>query len=222
MPVHPNEILVGSAGKLYIEQNTNPKFIFTALTELEDLFVMRIKQKLLEFKNDLELSDPPPVVPAYAPGDRKFYVILVEAQLNNSSAQGIGYNEREFQFQPNPDDANTLLTFIERSGNAEYTVEVFARAGTRATVSYIADWVFAALNDPRAKSLDGGIQIPYNAIRFSGKAQEFSMQQGAPTQLDKFFQINFTVPGIIVPWQRMYQVDGPDFTTWEFEIAVES
>lgn len=219
MPVTPTEKLIGQAGLAYLLKYSDPKFIFTALTELEDLFVKRIKDKLESFKADMEITEPPPVVPAYNPGDRKFYVVIVEAQLNSADAQGLGYNKREFQFQPNEDDPNTLYTYMERSGNASYTVEIFVRALTRASVCYIADWVFAALNDPIVQALDGGIQIPYNAIRFGGRIQELSTGQGAPDALDKFWGMTFTIPGIIIPWQRMYRMEGPDITTFSYEIT---
>ena len=67
--------------------------------------------------------------------------------------------------------------------------------------------MFAGLNDPLCQKLAGdGIQIPYNAIRFPGRVQE--LQKG-PDGKDKFWGVTFTIPGILLPWARLYRLDGP-------------
>lgn len=214
MPVVIPERLVGDGGLAIIEAYSDPRFMFTALTELEDAFVRVIMGKFQDFKADGEVTEPPPIVPAYNPGDRKFYAIVVEAQLNQLSAQGLGKNKFEVEYQPNPDDPNNTDLYLGYSGDLLYTIEVLVRALTRFSVCYVADWVFAALNDPISQGLAGyGIEIPYNAIRFSGRAQEL---QG-PTGKDKFWNITFTIPGITIPWARLYKMDMPAIE----EITVE-
>ncbi len=206
MPVVIPERVIGESGKALIALYTDPRFMYIGLTELEDLFVNMLKAKFDDFESDNEVKEPPPIVPAYNPGDRKFYAIIVEAQLNTLSSQGLGKNKFELQYQPTPTDPNTIETYIGFSGNISCTVEIYCNATSRFAACYIADWAFAGLNDPVCQKLAGdGIIIPYNAIRFSGKVQERASLDGQ----HKFWGITYTIPGILIPWTRLYKIEGP-------------
>ncbi len=206
MPVVIPERVIGKAGKAFLDLYTDPRFMFMALTELEDLFVNMLTAKFQDFESDKEVREPPPIVPAYNPGDRKFYAVIVEAQLNTLSSQGLGKNKFELQYQPTPSDPNTIETYIGYSGDISCTVEIYCNATSRFAACYIADWVFAGLSDPLCRKLAGdGIEIPYNAIRFSGKVIERQSLDGQ----DKFWGITYTIPGILIPWARLYKVAGP-------------
>ena len=122
MPVVIPELVIGAAGKAFIETYSDPRFLFTSLTELEDVFVNMLKMKFQDFKDNNEVKEPPPIVPAYNPGDRKFYAVIVEAQINNMSSQGLGKNKFELQYQPFPDDPNVIETYEGYSLDISYTV----------------------------------------------------------------------------------------------------
>lgn len=206
MPVVIPERIIGEQGKALLDLYTDPRFMFVMLTEIEDIFVNMLKAKFQDFESDKEVAEPPPIVPAYNPGDRKFYAVVVEAQLNTLASQGLGKNKFEIQYQPTPTDPNTIETYMGQSGDISCTVEIFCNATSRFAACYIADWVFAGLNDPLCQKLAGdGIEIPYNAIRFSGRAMERASLDGK----DKFWGITYTIPGILIPWARLYKVEGP-------------
>lgn len=204
MPPTLPERLVGPQGTAILNAYSDPRFVFTALTELEDLFVTMVKHKLQDFVVDGDLAEAPFVVPAYNPGDRKFDVIVAEAQLNGIVTQGLAYNRFEVEYQP--DENADIEVYVGYAGDASYTMELFVRSTSRHRTVRIADWAVAALFDPLCQLLAGrGIQIPYNALRFSGKPQEYA----GPDGMDKFWGIVLTIPGILIPWARMYRNDGP-------------
>jgi len=217
------ERLIGADGKATIERYADPRFVFVALTEIEDIFVRLLKFKFKDFVGDGEISEAPPIVPAYNPGDRKYSVIVVEAELNSVNSRGIGYNKFELQYQPLAEDPNTIETWIGYAGEASFTIDIFVRSVNRFATCYYADWVFAALMDPVCRMLGGhGIEIPYDGARVSGKVIEQAMAQGAPDNLDKFWMLTLSIANIIVPWARLYKLGGPTIETYSWEIAPET
>jgi len=206
MPVTLPDTLIGPDGLATIETYSDPRFVFTAMTELEDSFVAMLGYKFALFKANDEVTEPPAIVPAYNPGDRKSYAVVVEATINQITSQGLNYNRREVHYQPDPVTPDEYWTYEAQEGDAQYTVDLSCIAPTRFAVGYIADWVVSALMDPVCRRLAaGGIQIPYNALRFSGKPQEIAGQDGK----SKGFRLGLSIPGIILPWARMYRVDSP-------------
>jgi len=170
MPVVIPERVIGKEGGALISLYTDPKFMFSCLLDIEDIFVNMIKRKFQDFYGEGTVQDTPPILPSHNPGDRRFYAIVVEAQINRLSSQGLGKNRFEVQYQPNPDDANAIETYIGYSGDLIYSVEIFVRASSKYATAYLSDWVFAALQDPVCQVLAGnGIEIPYNSVRFLGK-----------------------------------------------------
>lgn len=218
MPVQIPERIIGQAGLAVIENYSDPRFVFTAITEIEDIFVNLFSKKFEDFVVDGELQDRPKVVPAWNPGDREFDVIVVEAALNSIGSQGIGYNKFEVQYQPNEDDPNSVEVYFGVSADAVYSADFYMRAVTRKRVTLISDWVIAALLDPLNQSLSVfGVEIPYNNVKMTGRIQQIK----GPDGKDAVFGLTVSVSNLIVPWVRLYRNDAESISDIQMDISTD-
>lgn len=212
--------LLGEEGVGIIKQYSDPRFVFTALTEIEDIFVQLLTRKFDDFVATEDMPERPAIVPAYNPGDKYVDVIVVEAQLNSLMSQGLGYNRFEVAVYPEPEnDPENIEVYLGVSGDASYTVELYVRGTHRFRAAYCADWVLAALSDPMLrKTFLQGLHIPANSIRASGRLQEVK----GPSDVDKLWAITFTIPNLILPWARFYRMDGPSILETEIGLTVDN
>ena len=212
MPVELPQELVGKKGLAIVKAYSSPEFMYTALSELEDAFVRLLKYKFGWMKLENEIDNEPVVRPSYSLLDREFYSIVVEASINQIGNQGLGYNMRELTYQPDEDDPNNYWIYWVASGDAIMTVELFCRGPHHLAVSHIADWTLAALMDPTSvRTALEGLQIPLNKIRYSGKPVPDKQSQADPKQLPHI--VTMTIPEIVVPWTRLYKMEGPSIAT---------
>ena len=216
------EKIYGDQGAAFIQAWSDSQFIYHTIVELEDLFINQIKKWYEASRAQNEINDDaiPKLLPAYHVGDRQDFSIVAEAGMTTLDATGLSNNAQEVEYQPDPDDATRVETYLVISGEASFQVDIYCRATSRLGVGAMADRVMVALFDPYIDVFSkANFKIPQAGLRFSGKPVP---QTNPKADKASVFILTATVTGIRLPWARMYKQIGPTIDSIGYDITVEN